>query len=135
MSQLDNAIDQATQQVENETKSNKLVSPSSIKEFREKNGGKAFLHHQDLKTTDGEAFTSHGIRFGQVFAAFSKAIIDNNQGKTPSQIAHDVIDNPDKYQVRHKADKDTKEPLFNANNQPIMIVDEYRPLGVDDEEL
>lgn len=134
MNQLDQAIDQAQNQVAIEN-TNKLTAPSSIQEFRAKNGGKAFLHHQDLKTSDGTPFTSTGIRFGQMFAAFSKKVIDANEGKTPSQIAHDVIDNPDKYQVRHKADSETKEPLFNAANQPIMIIDEYRPLGEDDEEL
>lgn len=134
MNQLDQAIDQATNQVASEN-NNKLVAPSSIQEFRAKNGGKAFLHHQDLKKTDGTPFTANGIRFGQMFAAFSKKVMDANEGKTPSQIAHDVIDNPDKYQVRHKADSETKEPLFNAQGQPIMLIDEYRPLGVDDEEL
>lgn len=136
MNQLDQAIDQATNQVASENNnSNKLVAPSTIQEFRAKNGGKAFLHHQDLKTSDGTPFTNHGIRFGQMFAAFSKRVIDAHEGKTPSEIAHDIMDNKDQYQIRHKADSETKEPLFNAQGQPIMIIDEYRPLGTDDEEL
>lgn len=129
------AIDQAVSQAQNETKNNTLVAPSSYNEFKQKNGGKAYAHHQDLKTSEGEPFVKLGIRFGQCFAAFSKKVVDAHPNMDGVAIAKDVNSNPDLYQVRHVAHPDTKEPLYNANNQPIMIVDLYTPLGEDDCEL
>lgn len=130
-----NAAVVAAQNSNQPTTQSSLVPASSINEFRAAHGGRCYAHHQDLKDSQGNPFVKSGIRFGQCFAAFSKAVVDGHEGKTPVEIAKDVIANPQDYQVRQSADKDTKEPLFNAAGQPIMLVDYYKPFGKDDEEL